>query len=149
MFQKISAALVLFFCSLHLSAQIKEIDVISQSIGSYYLDTKYEMKTDLLETGQVRFSFRLNNENIIEKAEVYLASQAELDELYSHIKVLFEQNKNKEIKLDLGDSILHLHYERMIIGGQIVFSHAYKSSPYASRTSPYQSHSAIRKAFRK
>ncbi|TDQ73442.1 hypothetical protein [Sphingobacterium yanglingense] len=131
--------------------QVRVVEKAEREIYRSGKNTAYEIGSFELKNGQRKIYFRDCNEkeNKLSFGEVILQSQQDFDYLYTVITDGFNQKVDLPIKIDLGDSYLFLHYDKVIGATILQIGHAYKNTPYKKMLSTTLSKKDINKLFEK
>ncbi|MDR2282183.1 MAG: hypothetical protein LBE37_03180 [Sphingobacterium sp.] len=131
--------------------QLRVVEEVEREIYRSGKNTIYEIGSFELKNGQRKIYYRNYNEKKEELSfgEVLLQSRQDFDYLYTTIMDGFSQKADLPIKMDLGDSYLFLHYEKVIGGRMLRIGHAYKSAPYQKMLSDRLSEKDVNKLFGK
>ena len=130
-------------------AQIKILDEIEKPIEIINSGTVYELRADKLLDGRIKIAFRSDSGDRYQYGQFYLANGSDFKELGTLLKSGFSENKERVVRIDIGESVLEVQFHSMLIGGpKVILHHYYKSNPYSSRSSRYYSKRDIEKLFK-
>ncbi|MBL1409470.1 hypothetical protein [Sphingobacterium faecale] len=131
--------------------QLRIIEEVEREIYRSGKNTVYEIGSLELKNGQKKIYYRSYGEEKEEMSfgEIVIQTQQDFDYLYTVIIDGFTEKVDLPVKIDMGDSYLFLHYDKLIGGRVLRIGHAYKSAPYQKMLSVRLSEKDVNKLFGK